>query len=121
LLNPANSFGTSSNGIQLNGTSTAPASFVIHGVAPGTFNLDAYFDRAGFGARNLSVQSASGSVTVSGGDVNVGTVTLSDPTSVGDMTNAPVITVSKIGTGVIIYYQPILKNGVEQALAYNFN
>src|SRR5262249_48472323 len=83
------------------------------------FNVDAYFDLSGYGARNVAFPTTTGSVSVSGADVNVGTITLADPASNGDVSAAPVMTISSIGQGVIISYQPITVGGVEQALAYN--
>jgi phosphotransferase system IIA component len=112
------------------GTSTlfllpGPYSFTIHGVTPGAYTLQSWFDLSGYGAPNIADPVSSGNaVTVAPatGDVPNVSVTLNDPSSWADLTTmpAPSMTVSPtLDKGVIVYYQAITNAGVEQATRYN--
>ena len=109
------------------GSTTVTKAFTIHGVPPGTLTGQAYYNVGGFGTRNINDPVASPfTVTVSNANVNAGTISLVDPTTLGNVSpptpDKPLVfTVSPIDNGVVIYYQPVLINGVEQALGYNVN
>jgi len=109
------------------GATTVTKAFTIHGVPPGTYTLQAYYNVGGFGARNINDPVASPvTVTVSNANVSAGTILLVDPATLGNVSpgtpDTPLVfTVSPIDNGVVIYYPSVLINGVEQALGYNVN
>jgi hypothetical protein len=100
--------------------------FVINGVPPGTYTLQGFMDYARYGLQNAYDPAGATPVTVSiaSGNVTNASVTLLDPTAAGDVlfTGAwgpSSLKFSPMDNGVIIQYQPIIKNGVEQALFYS--
>ena len=119
------------------GATTKTKAFTIHGVPPGTYTGQAWFDINGLGEPPNTLQpnnpaASPFAVTVTNGDLAVGTVTLSDPATgspgspgnVGNVSPATpdiplVMTISQIDNGVVIYYPSVLVGGVEQALGYN--
>jgi hypothetical protein len=112
----------SPNGTSLLFALPGPLPFTIHGVTPGTYNLQSWFDVAGYGSPNIGDPvSSANPVTVSAatGDVTTVSVTLNDPSSWATLT-APTMTVSPaIDKGAIVYYKAIMSGGVEQATRYN--
>jgi len=115
----------SPNGTSLVFEMPGPYQFTIHGVTPGAYTLQSWFDLSGYGAHNIADPMSSGNpVTVStaNGDVTNVSVTLTDPTSWANLAAlpGPTMTVSPaIDKGVIVYYQSIMSAGVEQATQYN--
>ncbi len=119
----------SPNGTSLVFEMPGPYQFTIHGVTPGAYTLQSWFDLSGYGAPNIGDPISSGypvTVSIATGDVtmdpNADVVTLNDPASWPDLTSlpAPTLTVSPaLDKGVIVYYQSIMSAGVEQATRYN--
>jgi hypothetical protein len=72
------------------GTSiSAPGAFIIHGVLPGTYNLQVYRDTLGFGAQNAADPTGGASnITVVNANVNGVGVSLTDPGTV-TLSSAP--------------------------------
>jgi len=107
------------------GQSGNTQTFTIHGVTPGAYTLQSWFDYSGFGTPNLADPVSSGSpvsVSLATGDVSGVSVTLNDPAKVGNVGAAPTMVVSPaIDKGVIVYYKSIMIGGVEQAIQYNLN
>ena len=102
-------------GTNIPGTGT----YVVQGVPPGTYSMNAWMDRLGYGIFNLLDPSASTTVTVSvaTGNVTNASVTLKDSTQASTLSGTnPVI--SGMASGAVIEYQPMIKNGVEQAFYY---
>ena len=119
-LNGNNCGGTTLGSILQNG------SFVIHGVPPGTYTLQAWMDNLGNGAQNASNPTGSTpNVTVSNGNVTSAAVTLTDPSPVTLGSSPTIKGVSAIDGGAVIQYKGIVSNGnnngngVEQATSYN--
>jgi hypothetical protein len=114
-LQPANC-----NNCTILGTSapgpTAP--FIINGVPPGTYAINAWMDFAGYGIGNAFDPIGTSTVTVGMANVTNVAVALSDPSLVGAIPG-PGIKATPIESGVIIQYTPIVQNGVEQPLLYN--
>jgi hypothetical protein len=120
----------SPNGTSLVFEMPGPYTFTIHGVTPGTYTLQSWFDLSGYGSPNIADPMSNGDpviVSTATGDVvatdpNSDMITLNDPASWPDLTSlpAPTLTVSPaLDKGVIVYYQSIMSAGVEQATRYN--
>jgi hypothetical protein len=80
-------------------------------------------DYAGYGIQNAydPAGTAVAPVTVSlaTGNIPNAAVTITDPTATPNLISGPLPKAFPIDSGVIIQYQPIVVNGVEQALVYN--
>ena len=102
------------------GTSiSATGAYIIHGVPPGNYTLNAFMDDLGKGTTNASNPSGSLSVSVSNANYSGANVTLVDPATV-TVTNAPTITgVGGFNNGAIGQYKPVVNgNGVEEPTSY---
>jgi hypothetical protein len=102
------------------GTSlTAPGSFTIRGVPPGSYTLQASLDIIGQGGANALDPSGSAATTVTAANVTGADLTMTDPT-VGIPTSGPSIQgVVPNAEGVNISYSPIRNsNGVEDVSSY---
>jgi hypothetical protein len=106
--------------------------FTIQGVPPGTYNLQAWMDFAGFGIQNvfdpLGASSAPVTIAISTGSISNVSVSVSDATATPVIPSDPapqfnVSTITDHGTalaeGVIVEYQPITVSGVEQVQFYS--
>jgi hypothetical protein len=117
-LNPTGSCGGRSPGTSV----SAPGTFQIRGVPPGTYTMQAFMDNVGDAVPNASnpVGSTTG-VSVSTQDVQGVAVTLADPAAV-TLTTAPTLTnVSPFNSGVMAQYKPITNSsGLETATYYTF-
>ena len=102
------------------GTSiTAPGSFTIHGVSPGTYTLAAGMDILGYGATNASDPSGNASVTVGTANVTNANVAMGDPTAVTLSSGPKLKNANPINGGLIVNYKPITNsNGLELATSY---
>ena len=102
------------------GTSiTAPGSFTIRGVPPGSYTLQASIDVIGQGGANALDPSGSAATTVTSANVTGADVTITNPT-IGIPTSGPSFNniVPNAG-GVNIQYNPIKNsNGLEQVSSY---
>jgi hypothetical protein len=102
------------------------SSFSIQGVPPGTYTLQAWMDYPGYGIQNFvdPAGTASTPVTVTR-NISNAAVALTDPPVAGALPGpnpkASVIQPNATDSfaGLIIQYQPIVQNGVEQATKYN--
>src|SRR5215469_7461738 len=109
------------------GATTVTVAFSIHGVPPGSYTGQAFYDLAGFDMQNIADPAApSVSVVVSNADVTGIAFPFTDPATTGNVSPAtPDVPlnaiVSPIANGVAIYYPSIKIGGVEQALGYNVN
>ena len=105
------------------GTSiSAPGTFIIHGVPPGTYTLQAFMDTGANGGNGVpNADNPIGStpgVTVTTSDVSSVAVTLNDPAPV-TLATAPTLTqVSGMNQAALIQFVPITSGGVETANAY---
>jgi hypothetical protein len=104
----------------------AAGSFTIHGVQPGTYNVQAWMDTLGFETPNASNPSTNPlpnvNVTVGFEPVSNLTVTLADPPAVTLGSTSPSISgVSGYSGGAIVSLNNMLQNnnGVETATSYN--
>jgi Putative Ig domain len=105
---------------------TAPGSFTIEGVPPGTYMLGAGIDKLGFGYLNDvdAAGLASPDVTVSDADVAGTTITMTDPLQSAPPPRAPrIIAINGNASGAMINFQPIVSpdplfNRIELATAY---
>ncbi len=91
----------------------------INGVPPGTYTLTAWMDYVRYGVPNAYNPAGTATVTVGAANVTSANVTLLDPTAAVATPVAPAMKIFPIDQGVIVEYQPIVKNGVEQAQFYN--
>lgn len=113
-----------SNGGGTQGTSVALSSgsgtYTIHGVAPGTYTLQAYMDNLSNGTTNASNPTGStGSVTVGAANVTGANVTLSDPASVTLSSGPQLNGAIAFNNGAFVSFQPITNNsGTELATSY---
>jgi large repetitive protein len=94
------------------GTSiTAPGSFTIEGVPPGTYTLGAGIDSFGFGYQNDvdAAGLASPDVTIADADVTGTSIAMTDPTEAALPTVGPIIN-AIVGndSGAVINFQPIV-------------
>jgi len=109
------------------GATTVTVAFSIHGVPPGSYTGQAFYDLAGFDMQNIADPAASPvSVVVSNADVTGIAFPMTDPATTGNVSPAtPDVPlnaiVSPIANGVAIYYPSVKIGGVEQALGYNVN
>src|SRR5215469_10851305 len=109
------------------GATTVTVPFSIHGVPPGTYTGQAFYDLLGVDMQNIADPTANSvAVTVSNADVTGISFPMTDPTATGNVSPASpdtplVMTVSPIANGVAIYYPSVKVGGVEQALGYNVN
>jgi hypothetical protein len=114
-------------GLTSRGATMVTVPFSIHGVPPGSYTGQAFYDFAGFDMQNIADPAASSvGVTVSNADVTGISFPMTDPTATGNVSPASpdtplVMTVSPIANGVAIYYPSVKVGGVEQALGYNVN
>ena len=110
------------------GTSIATATpsgvaFIIHGVSPGTYTLQAFMDNLGYGGQNASNPVGSvANVTVTTSSVTGVSVTLGDPAAV-TISSAPSWNSSNglgaFSGGALISYQTIQNNnGIEIPASY---
>jgi hypothetical protein len=117
-LNPTGNCGGRSPGTSV---STA-GNFVIRGVPPGTYTLQAFLDNVGDGVPNAAnpVGSTTG-VSVTTNNIQGVSVTLADPAAV-TLTTPPTLTnVSAFNSGVMAQYKPITNSGgLEMATYYTF-
>ncbi len=107
------------------GTSiTAPGSFTINGVPPGTYTLSAGMDIVGSGNPNASDPSGSlASVPVVGSDLTGQTISMTDPSTVTLAKGPGLSAISPTDLGVVINFKAISitnssGNQVEQAESY---
>jgi hypothetical protein len=114
-------------GLTSRGATLVTVPFTIHGVPPGSYTGQSFYDIAGFDVQNISSPSAASvAVTVSNADVTGISFPMTDPTALGNVSPATpdtplVFTVSPIANGVAIYYPSVSVGGVEQAAGYNVN
>jgi hypothetical protein len=119
-LSLANS-GCGSDG-ELGTSISAPGTYTIRGVPPGTYTLNAFMDNLGKGARNASNPTGS-TASVQAGQTNAN-VALTDASPVSLGTGAPVLQGGGgFNTGAVIAYNPIStpnNNGpsIEMATSY---
>ena len=120
--------GTAVELTSLGSSTTVTKAFTVHGVPPGTYTGEAWYDVTGFGEPPSNPNNPFATpftVTVSNADVALGTVTLNDPTTYGNVSATPdqplVMTISQIDDGVVISYPSFKVGGLEQALVYNVN
>jgi hypothetical protein len=117
-LNPTGSCGGRSPGTSV----SSAGNFVIRGVPPGTYTLQAFLDNVGDGVPNAAnpVGSAAG-VSVATDNIQGVSVTLADPAAV-TLTTAPTLTnVSPFNSGAVAQYKPITNSGeLEMATYYTF-
>ncbi|HTW80286.1 MAG TPA: putative Ig domain-containing protein [Terracidiphilus sp.] len=107
-------------------TISAPGSFTIQGVAPGTYTLSAWMDTIGQGFQNANDPSGTSGtfVTVSNANSGSNIDTLVNPTTPTLSTNpGPTLgVVSPTNDGVVISYGPVTTatggNGLEEATSY---
>ena len=105
------------------GTSiSAPGSFTIHGVPPGTYTLEAFLDNGagGYGVPNAGNPTGSASaVTVATSDITGVSVGLADPSPVVLSTSPTLNNVSGFNNAALVEYTPITNgSGVETATYY---
>jgi hypothetical protein len=106
------------------GTSiTAPGSFSIHGVPPGTtYTLAASMDILGNGTQNASDPSGSTSnITVSNANVTGASVTMTDPAVSAPGSGPNINAISPTDQGVVISYGPVtttVNGNIEVATSY---
>jgi len=112
------------NGGMAPGTSiSAPGAFVIRGVPPGTYTLQAWMDNLGKGVRNASnpitPTGSAPSVTVNG-SLSDGGVSIADPTTSPDLSTVPQIQkISAFDNGAVIQFRGITdSSGIEQPTSY---
>jgi hypothetical protein len=107
-------------------TLTSGGAFTIHGVAPGSYTLQAWIDPTalGNGAQNTSDPTGSAAVAVTSSDVTSAAVTLNDntPTSVPS-SNPGLRVITPTDQGVVISYKPVTAtvngNTVESVTSYD--
>jgi hypothetical protein len=101
------------------GTSiTAPGSFSIRGVPPGTYTLQSWMDTIGQGGANAADPSGTSSVSVTSADVTAA-VSLTDPTLVAPASAPQLQNLVPNALGVNINYGPVQNsNGEEAASSY---
>ncbi len=104
-----------------NGTTiSAPGSFTIRGVAPGTYNLNSWRDNLGYGQQNASNPAGSlSNITVSTANLTGQSITITDPGAV-TLSTAPTLgTIDGFADGAFINYTPLATgNQVETATSY---
>ncbi len=103
------------------GTSiSAPGSFTIRGVAPGTYTLTAEMEIQGYGDVNASDPSVTPfNVTVSTANLTGVSVAMTDPAAVTLGTGPKLKTVNPADKSVLISFKPIVdSNNVEMATSY---
>jgi hypothetical protein len=105
-------------------TSSTPGSFIIHGVSPGTYTVQAYMDNLGYGAENASNPTGSSqSFTVTDGTVSGISITLTDPPAVSLGSASPTWDgergMGAFNNGAFVTFDPIVNNnGIEEPMAY---
>ena len=93
--------------------------FTIHGVAPGTYTLNANIDNLGFGAANGSNPTGTtGNLTVSNANLSGVAVTLTDPTLSAPSTAPKFNSISPTNLGAVIQFNAIKNNGIEAVTDY---
>ena len=93
--------------------------FTIHGVAPGTYTLNASIDNLGFGAANGSNPTGStANLTVSNANLSGVAVTLTDPTLSAPSTAPKFNSISPTNLGAVIQFNAIKNNGIEAVTDY---
>lgn len=107
-------------GSSATGTSiSAPGSFTIRGVPPGSYSLAAGMDTLNSGAQNANAPSGTASVTVGTANVTGASVTMTDPAAVTLSTGPKLQGASPFSGGVVLGFKPIQNsNGVEMATSY---
>ncbi len=106
------------------GTSiSAPGAFTIHGVLPGTYNLQVFMDTLGYGSQNAANPTGSSSnITVVNANVSGAGVTLIDPGTV-TISSAPTWSGNQgsgaFSGGAFVSFQSIQNNnGIEMPASY---
>jgi hypothetical protein len=115
----------SCSGFPLGTSISAPGSFTIEGVPPGTYQLGAGIDSLRFGYPNDvdAAGMASADVTVEDENVTGATITMTNPTQAA-LTDGPTINaITANADGVVINFTPIIGphpvfNGIELATSY---
>jgi hypothetical protein len=110
---------TSGCAIGTQGTSiSAAGTYTIHGVPPGTYNLEAFMDTLGYGALNAADPSGSvNSININATNYSVSTLILSDPAQV--TLTAPTLTgVAGFNAGAVAQFKPITSSGTELPTSY---
>jgi hypothetical protein len=99
----------------------AKGAFSIHGVAPGSYTLQAWMDTVGYGQPNGANPAGSSSVTVSTtANLTGANVTLADPGAITLSTAPQLQGVAGFDQGVLAQFNAIQNNnGVELANSYN--
>ena len=101
---------------------TSSGAFTIHGVAPGTYTLQAFMDNLGYGAQNASNPTGSvQNVTVTNAGLSGLAVALADPPAV-TLGSAPNWKSSggagAFSGGAFVSFQTIQNNGIEMPASY---
>ena len=99
----------SCSGFPLGTSISAPGSFTIEGVPPGTYTLEAGIDSLGFGYNNdaNAAGTASSDVTVDDDDVTGTAITLSNPTQNSLVAAPDIYSITPSDSGVVITFSPI--------------
>jgi hypothetical protein len=96
--------------------------FVIHGVQPGNYTLNAWMDTLGYGVENVADPMGSTPVTVTNSTLSGVSITLNDPGPV-TLSSAPTwdvnMGVGAFSGGAMVYFDSILnKNNVQIPTSY---
>lgn len=101
---------------------SAPGTFTIRGVSPGSYTLKAFMDPStlGNGAPNFVDPAGSSAVSVTNSNVTNASVTMTDNTPTSVPTSNPNIrSIAPTDQGVAISFKPVTNNGVEQVTSYD--
>jgi hypothetical protein len=93
--------------------------FTIHGVAPGSYTLNARIDNLGIGSSNVTNPTGvTGNLTVTSADLPGVAITLTDPTLTAP-TSAPKLTnITPTNLGAVVDFKAITNNSIEAVTSY---
>jgi len=93
--------------------------FTIHGVAPGSYTLNARIDNLGIGSSNATNPTGStNNLTVSSANLSGVAITITDPTLTAP-TSAPKLTnITPTNLGAVVDFKAITTNGIEAVTSY---